>query len=58
MKEGGTATPEEIVGFCKEHLATYKVPQRLEIRETLPQSVVGKILRQVLRVEEEAKKQH
>jgi long-chain acyl-CoA synthetase len=57
LKEGAQATAEEIVDFCKEHLATYKVPKRVEFRETLPKSAVGKILRKVLRAEEEAKKQ-
>jgi len=55
LKEGKTATAEEIVDFCKEHLATYKVPKQVEFREALPKSVVGKILRKVLRAEEEAK---
>ena len=40
---------------CKEHLATYKVPKQVEFREALPKSAVGKILRKVLRAEEEAK---
>ena len=47
LKEGATATAEEIVGFCKEHLAAYKVPKQVEFRETLPKSAVGKILRKV-----------
>jgi long-chain acyl-CoA synthetase len=55
LKEGTTATAEEIVGFCKEHLATYKVPKQVEFREALPKSAVGKILRKVLRDEEKAK---
>jgi long-chain acyl-CoA synthetase len=55
LKEGATATAEEIVDFCKEHLATYKVPKQVEFREALPKSAVGKILRKVLRAEEEAK---
>ena len=40
--KGATATPEEIIGFCKEHLATYKVPKQVEFREALPKSAVGK----------------
>jgi long-chain acyl-CoA synthetase len=36
-------------------MAAYKVPKRMEFRETLPKSAVGKILRKVLRAEEEAK---
>ncbi|MBN1613719.1 MAG: long-chain fatty acid--CoA ligase [Deltaproteobacteria bacterium] len=56
LKEGETATPEEIIGFCKEKLAAYKVPKMVEFRNALPQSAVGKVLRKVLRDEEIAKK--
>jgi long-chain acyl-CoA synthetase len=56
LKEGAEAKAEEIIGFCKEHLAAFKVPKQVEFRETLPKSAVGKILRKVLRAEEEAKK--
>jgi long-chain acyl-CoA synthetase len=55
LKEGASATADEIVGFCKEHLAAFKVPKQVEFREALPKSAVGKILRKVLRDEEEAK---
>ncbi|MBI5586548.1 MAG: AMP-binding protein, partial [Deltaproteobacteria bacterium] len=57
LKEGAEITAEEVVNFCKERLAAYKVPKQVEFRETLPKSAVGKILRKVLRDEEEAKKQ-
>jgi long-chain acyl-CoA synthetase len=40
---------EEIVTFCKERLAAYKVPKRLEFRSSLPKSIIGKILRRELR---------
>jgi long-chain acyl-CoA synthetase len=56
LKEGTTATAEEIVDFCREHLAAYKVPRQVEFRQALPKSAVGKILRKVLRAEEEAKR--
>jgi long-chain acyl-CoA synthetase len=55
LKEGETATVEEIVAFCKEKLAIYKVPKIIEFRTDLPKSAVGKILRKVLRDEEEEK---
>ncbi len=55
LKEGAQVTAAEVVDFCKERLATYKVPKQVEFRETLPKSAVGKILRKVLRAEEEAK---
>ena len=56
LKEGTTATAEEIVDFCREHLAAFKVPRQVEFRQALPKSAVGKILRKVLRAEEEAKR--
>ncbi len=51
---GETATEEEIVLFCRQRLAGYKTPRSVEFRESLPTSVVGKVLRRVLR--EEARK--
>jgi len=56
LKEGETATEEEIIQFCRENLAPYKVPKFVEFRDELPKTMVGKILRRVL-VEEELKKQ-
>ncbi len=42
-------TPEDIVAFCREHLAPYKVPHRVNIVEALPKSATGKMLKRVLR---------
>ena len=55
LKEGQTATEEEIIQFCRENMAPYKVPKFVEFRTELPKTMVGKILRRVL-VEEEKKK--
>ncbi|NHW89387.1 MAG: long-chain fatty acid--CoA ligase, partial [Archaeoglobales archaeon] len=51
----GKVTAEEIIKFCRERLAAYKVPRIIEFRDELPKSAVGKILRRMLK-EEEAKK--
>jgi long-chain acyl-CoA synthetase len=56
LKEGETATDKEIIGFCREKLAAYKAPKLVEFRDELPKSAVGKVLRKILREEEEAKK--
>ncbi|MBU1193539.1 MAG: long-chain fatty acid--CoA ligase [Proteobacteria bacterium] len=56
LKEGKTATEKELIDFCKKKLAIYKVPKTVEFRDELPKSAVGKLLRKVLRAEEEAKK--
>jgi long-chain acyl-CoA synthetase len=55
LKNGVTATPEEIITFCSEYLAPYKVPKLVEFRAELPKSTVGKPLRRVLREEEAAR---
>ncbi len=55
LKPGEEATAEEIISFCREKLAAYKVPRSVEFRSELPKSVVGKVLRKILR-EEEARK--
>ncbi|NOZ00326.1 MAG: long-chain fatty acid--CoA ligase [Deltaproteobacteria bacterium] len=55
LKEGETATEEEIIEYCKSKLAAYKVPKLVEFRDELPKSTVGKVLRRVLKEEEAAK---
>jgi long-chain acyl-CoA synthetase len=52
LKPGATATEEEIIEYCRQNLAPYKVPKFVEFRSELPKTMVGKILRRVL-VEEE-----
>ncbi len=48
-KPGTKPTADEIKAFCAEHLAKYKVPTIVEFRESLPKSIVGKILKRELR---------
>jgi long-chain acyl-CoA synthetase len=48
LKEGKTATEEEILAYCGEHLAKYKVPSAVEFRAELPKSALGKVLRRKL----------
>ncbi|MCP4750729.1 MAG: long-chain fatty acid--CoA ligase [Proteobacteria bacterium] len=55
LKQGVEATEQEILDFCKEKLAGYKRPRSIEFRDELPISVVGKVLRRVLRDEEVGK---
>ncbi|MBQ7608466.1 MAG: long-chain fatty acid--CoA ligase [Desulfovibrionaceae bacterium] len=55
-KPGETINRSEIVSFCRARLASYKVPRHIEFRDSLPRSLVGKILRRYLREEEEAKR--
>jgi len=52
LKEGETATQEELLDFAKNKLAVYKLPTEIEFRKELPKTNVGKILRKQLRTEE------
>jgi long-chain acyl-CoA synthetase len=52
LRPGESATQEEIVAYCKENMAVYKVPKIIEFRQSLPKSTVGKILRKELKAEE------
>jgi long-chain acyl-CoA synthetase len=52
LKEGMTATAEEIIAFSRERLAAYKTPRIIEFRDDLPKSIIGKVLRRTLREEE------
>ena len=58
LKEGETATPNEIIDYCKENLVKYKVPKYVEFVKDLPKSAVGKILRKELRTMDQAKAQN
>jgi long-chain acyl-CoA synthetase len=49
-----TLSTETIRAYCKEHLTAYKVPKVVEVRDDLPKSNVGKVLRKDLRSEEMA----
>jgi long-chain acyl-CoA synthetase len=48
LREEASATEEEIIAFCRQHLASYKVPSRVRFRAELPKSMVGKVLRREL----------
>lgn len=52
LKDGETATAEEFIEFCAGRLAKYKLPTRVEFRDRLPKTNIGKILRKTLRDEE------
>jgi long-chain acyl-CoA synthetase len=52
LKNGHSLSEEEIKQFGMKHLAPYKAPKEVEIREELPKSSVGKLLRRVLRDQE------
>ncbi len=53
LKPDTTMTRAEVTTWCRDRLASYKVPKAVEFREELPKTVVGKVLRRVLREEEQ-----
>jgi long-chain acyl-CoA synthetase len=58
LKPGETASPEEIVAWARDPangLTAYRAPKHVEFRESLPETLVGKVLRRML-VEEERQK--
>lgn len=57
LKPGETATEEEIIDFCRDKLAKFKIPTAVEFRDELPKTMVGKVLRRYLREEELKKKE-
>jgi len=48
---------KDIIAYCKKNLTAYKVPRTIEFRDELPMTPVGKILRRVLKDEEQAKRE-
>jgi long-chain acyl-CoA synthetase len=48
VKPGQTMTMEEVISWCSERMAKYKVPTQVEFRSELPKTTVGKILRREL----------
>ena len=48
MKEGESASEEEIISFVKERVARYKYPRRITFMDELPKTATGKILKREL----------
>lgn len=55
LRPGATATPAELIEHCRASLAPFKVPREIEVRDSLPKTLIGKVLRRQL-AEEELKK--
>jgi long-chain acyl-CoA synthetase len=54
LQDGASATADEIVAWCRNEggLTGYRVPKDIEFRESLPETLIGKVLRRVLQEEE------
>jgi long-chain acyl-CoA synthetase len=60
LREGESATTDEILAWCKDPangLTGYRIPKRIEFRDQLPETMIGKVLRRVLMEEERQKAQ-
>jgi long-chain acyl-CoA synthetase len=60
LREGESATAEEIRAWCRDPaqgLTGYRVPKYIEFRDSLPETLVGKVLRRVLQEEERQRRE-
>lgn len=53
LKDGAEPDPASLEQFCRSQLAAYKVPRQYVFRDSLPKTMVGKVLRRKLLEEEE-----
>lgn len=51
LKDGAALSEDEVIAYCRQYMAAYKVPRAVEFRDSLPKSAVGKILRRALKEE-------
>ena len=49
LKPGASASEEELIDHCREHLARFKCPKSVDVVEALPRNPTGKILKRELR---------
>ena len=49
LKEGQSATAQEIIDYCRSQIAVFKCPRRVEFVDALPKNNTGKVLRRELR---------
>jgi fatty-acyl-CoA synthase len=53
LHKGETATAEEIIDFCKDNIAHFKIPRHIRFVETFPMTVTGKVQKFKMRAEME-----
>ena len=49
LRPGEDVEADELIAFCREHMAAYKYPRQIEFVDELPRTASGKVLRRVLR---------
>jgi long-chain acyl-CoA synthetase len=50
-EHGDSVDVASVIAHCKQQLTSYKVPKQVEVRDELPKSPVGKVLRKDLKAE-------
>ena len=48
-KEGSHLTAEEVIEYSRKNMAAYKMPRRVEFFETLPRTIIGKVLKREIK---------
>lgn len=51
VSKNPAVTEEQLLDYCKEHLAKYKIPVSIDFLEELPKNTTGKILRRALKAQ-------
>lgn len=49
FKKGAECSREEIISYCRQHLAKHEMPKEIEVKDALPKSPIGKILKKELK---------
>jgi len=49
LRDGAKADADAIIAYCREHMAAYKVPKRVQFVEDLPKTSTGKVMRRELK---------
>jgi len=52
LKNGKSMEPNDLIDYCSGKLAKYKLPTKVDFRDSLPKTAVGKISKRVLKAEE------
>jgi long-chain acyl-CoA synthetase len=56
LKDGENASEHEVLQYLREKLASYKIPKYIEFRTALPKNTTGKVLKRILKDEEDKKR--
>ena len=49
LREGAKGDADQIIAHCREHMAAYKVPRRVQFVDDLPKTSTGKVMRRELK---------